>query len=322
MHPRQQFANVHHLDDPSLHDRIPAPDRQAERKNLLVTTQGAMAPGMAEAGPEAIQGVYRAVIVVEKLTKNVNENHLREIFGAYGSIKELDLPMNKQCKPLRAPANKLVELPLTFVDLVMTNRGTAYILYTNTTDAEAAIAHMHEAQLDGAIIHVSIVLPRRKFSRSPPPARRGGPPPPPFDRYDNRGPPPPGAYRGGPPPGSGYGGPPPPSGRYRSPPPPPRRGSPGRGYGRRPDFRHPRDRNGDVYRPRSYSRSRSRSRSYSSRSRSPTPPRRGGGRGYRNRESPPGGGRRRRSPSYSSYSSYSDRSRSRDRARGRYGRDR
>ncbi|KAL8754407.1 MAG: hypothetical protein Q9199_004377, partial [Rusavskia elegans] len=128
----------------------------------------------------------------------------------------------------------------------MTNRGTAYILYTNTTDAEAAIAHMHEAQLDGAIIHVSIVLPRRKFSHSPPPVRRGGPAPPPFDRFDNRGPPPPGgSYRGGPPPSSGYGGPPPPSGRYRSPPPPPRRGSPSRGYGRRPDFRHPRDRNGD-----------------------------------------------------------------------------
>ncbi|KAL8843060.1 MAG: hypothetical protein Q9176_002363 [Flavoplaca citrina] len=159
-------------------------------------------------------------IVVEKLTKNVNENHLREIFGAYGSIKELDLPMNKS---------------------FMTNRGTAYILYTSTTDAEAAIAHMHEAQLDGAIIHVSIVLPRRKFSRSPPPARRGGPPP--FDRFDNRGPPP-GAYRGGPPPSSGYGGPPPPSSRYRSPP-PPRRGSPTRGYGRRPEYRHPRDRNGD-----------------------------------------------------------------------------
>ncbi|KAI4194337.1 MAG: hypothetical protein LQ350_007828 [Teloschistes chrysophthalmus] len=55
----------------------------------------------------------------------------------------------------------------------MTNRGTAYIVYTNTADAEAAIAHMHEAQLDGAVVSVSIVLPRRKFSRSPPPTRKG-----------------------------------------------------------------------------------------------------------------------------------------------------
>ncbi|KAL5325214.1 hypothetical protein ACEPPN_006338 [Leptodophora sp. 'Broadleaf-Isolate-01'] len=57
--------------------------------------------------------------------------------------------------------------------LVNTNRGTAYILYTSETDAEAAIAHMHESQIDGAVINVSIVLPRRKFSPSPPLARRG-----------------------------------------------------------------------------------------------------------------------------------------------------
>ena len=195
---------------------------------------------------------------------------------------------------------------------VMTNRGTAYIVYSDTPDAEAAIAHMHEAQLDGAVISVSIVLPRRKFSRSPPPARRGGPT---FDRFEARGPPR-GGYRGGPPPPSydrpRYGG-------YRSPP-PPRRMSPPRRYGGRPG---PRDRDLDTYRPRSYSRSRSprrtRSRSFSSRSRSRTPPRRNRG-GARRESLPPPRGGRRRSPSYSSYSSYSDRSRSR--SRGRYGRGR
>jgi RNA-binding protein with serine-rich domain 1 len=36
-------------------------------------------------------------IVVEKLTKNVNEAHLREIFGSYGQIESLDMPMNRQC---------------------------------------------------------------------------------------------------------------------------------------------------------------------------------------------------------------------------------
>ncbi|KAJ6180315.1 hypothetical protein N7519_010776 [Penicillium mononematosum] len=103
----------------------------------------------------ALQEVLRAdfsstqQIVVEKLTKNVTENHIREIFGGFGEIEYLDLPIN---------------------EAFMTNRGTAYILYYDPADAEAAIAHMHEAQLDGAILNVSIVLPRRKFSRSPPPA--------------------------------------------------------------------------------------------------------------------------------------------------------
>lgn len=39
-------------------------------------------------------------VVIEKLTKNVNEDHLREIFGAYGQIRDLDMPMNRQCKLL------------------------------------------------------------------------------------------------------------------------------------------------------------------------------------------------------------------------------
>ncbi|RDW66940.1 hypothetical protein BP5796_09689 [Coleophoma crateriformis] len=68
-------------------------------------------------------------VVIEKLTKNVNEDHLREIFGTYGTIRDLDMPMNRQ---------------------FMTNRGTAYILYASEADAEAAIAHMHESQIDEA----------------------------------------------------------------------------------------------------------------------------------------------------------------------------
>ncbi|KAM0813028.1 putative RNA-binding domain-containing protein [Seiridium cardinale] len=122
-------------------------------------------------------------IVVEKLTKNINEDHLREIFGQYGSIRDLDLPMNRQFN---------------------TNRGTAYILYVHEADAEAAIAHMHEAQLDGAVINVSIVLPRRKFSQSPPTASRGA-------NIDPRvpAPGPRGGFAGGPrgPRGGGFGGP-------------------------------------------------------------------------------------------------------------------
>ncbi|KAJ5788090.1 hypothetical protein N7457_003080 [Penicillium paradoxum] len=115
--------------------------------------------------------------------------------------------------------------------LVLTNRGTAYILYYDPADAEAAIAHMHEAQLDGAILNVSIVLPRRKFSRSPPPASTRG--------NGSR---------------LRYG-----RGPYMAPSSPPRRHG-----GGRPTERH------DIYRPQSASRSRSpvRSRSYS-RSRSP-----------------------------------------------------
>ncbi|EME41594.1 hypothetical protein DOTSEDRAFT_102066, partial [Dothistroma septosporum NZE10] len=74
-------------------------------------------------------------IVIEKLTKNVNVTHLREIFSTYGEIQDLEMPMNKH---------------------FMTNRGIAYVLFSQPSYAESAIANMHEAQLDGALISVSI----------------------------------------------------------------------------------------------------------------------------------------------------------------------
>lgn len=36
-------------------------------------------------------------IVVERLTKTINEDHLWEIFGQFGRIKDLDLPVNRTC---------------------------------------------------------------------------------------------------------------------------------------------------------------------------------------------------------------------------------
>ncbi|CAI4211403.1 unnamed protein product [Parascedosporium putredinis] len=101
-------------------------------------------------------GIKSTKIVVERLTKNVTEDHLREIFGQFGPIDDLDLPMNRQFN---------------------SNRGTAYILYVDELDAETAVANMHEGQIDGAIINVSIVLPRRKISPHPdgPPWSRSPP---------------------------------------------------------------------------------------------------------------------------------------------------
>lgn len=183
-------------------------------------------------------------IVVERLSKNINQDHLHEIFGQFGPIKDLDLPMNR-----------------TFG----TNRGTAYILYDDEADAESAISHMHEAQVDGAVINVSIVLPRRKLSPSPPTARRGANIDP---RVPMSGP------RGGGPSGRGGGFHP----------------GGGGGGGRRPS--PPLSRYGprsDVYRP--WSRSPSRSPAGA-------PPSRGGGGGG-------GGGGRYRSRSMDSYTSRS-----------------
>ncbi|PGG99289.1 hypothetical protein AJ80_09389 [Polytolypa hystricis UAMH7299] len=234
--------------------------REAEVEGEMIVALEAEATHGVRAENRQLEG-----IVVEKLTKNVNEQHLHEIFGKFGQIQSLELPMNPQ---------------------FMTNRGTAYILYYDPVDAEAAISHMHEAQLDGAVLNVSIVLPRRTFSRSPPPRSR-----PDFRRFD--APP----FGGGHSRSSAMD-----SRRYRSP--PPRHRSPRRYPGPRGMERH------DIYRPRSRTRSRSprgRSPSYSSRSPSRTPP----PRRRHDRDSPRAWRRN------SSHSSHSDRNRSRSRSRSR-----
>lgn len=55
------------------------------------------------------RNVQSSKIVVEKLTRNVHEGHLREIFGSYGTIQSIDLPLNKQCKdfPVKHSRQKL-----------------------------------------------------------------------------------------------------------------------------------------------------------------------------------------------------------------------
>lgn len=237
------------------------------------------------------------VVVVNGLSRNVVQTHLQTIFGFYGEIVKIDLPLYSKSGQ---------------------NRGKAALEYADVASAHKAVSHMHGGQLDGLVLKVELSdLPirarsrsrprpvrngrdRRSFSRSrsrtrsrSPPYRRRGYEAPrytgtyrPRGYVNRRGPPPRDIYR-------------PSRSRSRSPIRrgdrlPPRRRSPsyergGTGYGR-----------GRRSRSRSYSVRSSRSRSLSpsrSRSRSRT---------------------RSRSPSYSSYSRYSrSRSRTRSPSRGR-----
>ncbi|KAE9993316.1 hypothetical protein EG327_005510 [Venturia inaequalis] len=130
---------------------------QEVRAGREVVVEGGRAVGAsagAGAGREGFlsheaQRYVLDTIVVEQITKNVNRDHLQEIFSTYGTILDIDLAISK-----------------TFRNQ---NGGLAYILYKTTDEAQLAISHMHEAQIDGVKITVSIVLPKRRWSRSPPP---------------------------------------------------------------------------------------------------------------------------------------------------------
>ncbi|CAJ0763840.1 22660_t:CDS:2 [Entrophospora sp. SA101] len=87
-------------------------------------------------------------IMVNKLTKNVKEAHLQEIFGAFGRINRIEVLIDEKWQ---------------------TNKGTAYIDFETGNDAERAISYMDGGQLDGNTLSCTFV-PRRQ--PSPPPIRR------------------------------------------------------------------------------------------------------------------------------------------------------
>src|SRR5947207_1659862 len=79
-------------------------------------------------------------IIIERLTKNITQQHIQEIFSTYGKIESIDMPMQRY-------------FPV--------NRGVAYVIYDKPSEADSAIEHMHEGQIDGTVVNVSIVLARQ-----------------------------------------------------------------------------------------------------------------------------------------------------------------
>jgi len=115
-------------------------------------------------------------IYVGKLSLNVNKDHLTEIFGTFGEIKDIDLPLQRVHQHL--------------------HRGYAHIEYVQSSGAEQACKFMEGGQIDGREIvcalvhgqapHLAEGRGRRDPSpyhhrrrRSPIPSRRYPPPPPP-----------------------------------------------------------------------------------------------------------------------------------------------
>lgn len=70
-------------------------------------------------------------LVVGNLTRNVTEDHIKEIFGHYGELKSVDLAIDKA-----------VNLP----------KGFAHVEYVKHDDAEKAINFMNGAQIDGNVV--------------------------------------------------------------------------------------------------------------------------------------------------------------------------
>ncbi|KAF8803854.1 hypothetical protein BYT27DRAFT_7108980 [Phlegmacium glaucopus] len=85
------------------------------------------------------------VVIITNLTRNVVESHLKTIFGFYGLITKIDLPV--------------------FVKSGQ-NRGKAALEFADSSSAHKAASHMDGGQLDGSIVKVELSdLPIRSSER-------------------------------------------------------------------------------------------------------------------------------------------------------------
>ena len=123
--------------------RSPAPADRKQDKN-----SASRSPARKENAPPA--NGSNARVVVHNLTRNVRTEHLNEIFGTFGPIKEAGLDMDER---KRVP------------------KGSAFVEYDSRDAATEAIAAMDGAQIDGNQVSV------RFLAGLPPPlSRRDSPP--------------------------------------------------------------------------------------------------------------------------------------------------
>ncbi|WOL01260.1 serine/arginine-rich splicing factor SR45-like isoform X2 [Canna indica] len=103
----------------------------------------ASSPRKASPVPESV------VLHIDHLSRNINEAHLKEIFGNFGEVVNVELAMDR-----------LVNLP----------RGYGYVEFKKKVDAEKALLYMDGGQIDGCVVRVRFTLTQRQKASSPPKA--------------------------------------------------------------------------------------------------------------------------------------------------------
>ena len=122
---------------------------------------------MENASPKNPDKSEAKVIIVTNLTRNVVEAHLNIIFGFYGQITKIDLPLYGKCESIN-------QLPISYARVTHRrkagqNRGKAALEFADSPSAHKAASHMDGGQLDGSILKVELSeLPIRSSSRSRP----------------------------------------------------------------------------------------------------------------------------------------------------------
>lgn len=230
-------------------------DRDRDRGERGLGGRGGGGGGGFQGPPPNDDGVRGGKsLLVRNLPLDLQETDLTDIFGEFGSIRDVHLPRNFYTKALR---------------------GFGFVEFSDAADAKRAMEAVNGKSIRGRNVNVEVAKDGRKQPEQM--RARDGPPPHFGGNKGGFGGPPPGIFRGGPK-GGGWGGPPGGYGWRRSPPRRDRYRDRSRSpYDRRDRYRDrsrsPYDRR-DRYHDRSRSPYERRDRRDRDRSRSYSPPRR------------------------------------------------
>eukprot|EP00397_Hematodinium_sp_SG-2012_P051605 GEMP01060550.1.p1 GENE.GEMP01060550.1~~GEMP01060550.1.p1 ORF type:complete len:186 (+),score=45.10 GEMP01060550.1:72-629(+) len=92
--------------------------------------------------------IKSTLLYISNLSRNVNDDHLKNIFGSYGKIQNAAISVDKT-----------VGLP----------KGYAYVEFEHLKDADKAAECMHQGQIDGSTISVTFF---KKPEKEKSPARK------------------------------------------------------------------------------------------------------------------------------------------------------
>eukprot|EP01001_Neometanema_parovale_P001585 NODE_11859_length_533_cov_19.534146_g11571_i0.p1 GENE.NODE_11859_length_533_cov_19.534146_g11571_i0~~NODE_11859_length_533_cov_19.534146_g11571_i0.p1 ORF type:complete len:134 (+),score=28.42 NODE_11859_length_533_cov_19.534146_g11571_i0:56-457(+) len=123
------------------------PSKDRKRRDVSESDSGSDSDYSSDASSGAEDVL---VIRVHNLTRNVTQEHVREIFSKFGKIRDLETFDDRMC-----------DFP----------KGRCTIEYQHSNEAIEAFANMKGAQIDGEEINVSLIkltskAPKRR-SRSP-----------------------------------------------------------------------------------------------------------------------------------------------------------
>lgn len=153
--------------------RSPSPPRRSRRDSPKRDKKRRSRSKSKSKSPSPAGPAKTAKVQVTGLTRNVTKEHLAEIFGVYGNLKEVDMPTDRVHTHL--------------------GKGEAFVAYATVDDAEKAMKHMDGGQIDGSELSIlpyhppqvrvrkrTRTPPRRtddRYRRSPPRGPRGYSPP-------------------------------------------------------------------------------------------------------------------------------------------------